>query len=249
METLSRMNGTAQKCILSLLLLAAFLAAFDGRTTAFAGPLEEGVNYFEGGHYRWALEKFVEAVDQSPRDPQRWWYLAESYRLLGDADAAAPAYRHVLQLAPHSPLAAAARKTLDGMGQPPVATVRIPLQRRGGVVLLPVRINGKEAGAVILDTGASFTSISVAAAAQLGIRPSGAGSVRLITANGAVQAPLAILEEVEIGGAVAQHVPAVIHELPGLPPGVVGLLGMSFLDRFQVNLDISSGAMILESGR
>jgi clan AA aspartic protease (TIGR02281 family) len=249
METLSRMNGTTQLRIVSFFLLVAFLAGLDGRTSALAGPLEEGVNYFEGGHYRWALEKFVEAVDQSPRDPQRWWYLAESYRLLGDVDAAAPAYRHVLQLAPHSPLAAAARKALDGMGQPPVATVRIPLQWRGSVVLLPARINGKEAGALILDTGASFTTISAAAAAQLGIRPSGAGSVRLITANGPIQAPLAILDEVEIGGAVAQHVPAVIHELPGMPPGVAGLLGMSFLERFQVNLDITSGTLILESGR
>jgi aspartyl protease family protein len=207
------------------------------------------VDFLQGGHPRWALEKLVEAVDQSPRDPLRWWYLGESYRLLGDTDGAASAYRHVLQLAGSSPLAAAARQALEVLGEPSVAAVSVSIQRRGSAVLVPARINREPVGALLLDTGATFTSVSRSVADRLGIRPSSGGTVRLLTASGAIQAPLVILEEVDIGGAVARHVPAVIHDLPGMPGPVVGLLGMSFLDRFRVNLDITSGTLILETGR
>jgi clan AA aspartic protease (TIGR02281 family) len=216
---------------------------------AQAGPFEEGLDFFAGGHYRWALEKFVQAVDHSPRDPQRWWYLAESYRVLGDTGAAVTTYRHVLQLAAQSRFGLAARQALEALGEPSAATFNVPFQRRGTAVVLPARINGEAVGAFLLDTGASFISVSHAVAQRLGIRSTGNGTVRLVTASGVIEAPLAILEEVDVGGAIARYVPAVIHDLPGMPPNIVGLLGMSFLERFQVNLDITSGSLTLQSGK
>lgn len=215
---------------------------------AQAGPFEEGLNFFQGGHYRWALEKFVEATDQAPRDWQRWWYLAESYRMLGDAPGAAHIYRQILQLAPQTPFAVSARQALEVMGEPGTSTVQVPIQRRGGSAVVSARVNGEAVGALILDTGASYTSLSTAVATRLGISSSGNATVRLATASGVIQAPLALLDEVDIGGAVARHVPVVIHDLPGVPSNVVGLLGMSFLERFRVNLDVGSGFLVLESG-
>jgi clan AA aspartic protease (TIGR02281 family) len=218
-----------------------------GLAGAQTGAFEEGVNFFQGGHYRWALEKFIEAVDRAPRDAGRRWYLAETYRLLGDTDAAGHAYRQLLQVAPQSPEATAARRALESLGQPALSTVRVPFQSRGGSVLIPAKVNGQPIGYFILDTGATFTSVSRQAADALGIR-SRDGSVRLITASGVIQAPLALLDEVDVGGAIAHHVPAVIHDLPNTPAPIVGLLGMSFLERFRVNLDLSGGLLILESG-
>lgn len=215
--------------------------------TAQAGPFEEGVDFFQGGHYRWALEKFIEAVDRAPRDAQRWWYVAESYRLLGDPSAAAHAYRQILQMAPQSALATAARQALEALGEPALAAVQVPLQKRGRSVLLPGKVNGQPVGYFILDTGATFTSLSGLVANRLGISTSGS-SVRLATASGVIQAPLAVLDELDIGGAVARHVPAVIHDLPNMPPSVAGLLGLSFLERFRVNLDLSSGVLLFQSG-
>jgi clan AA aspartic protease (TIGR02281 family) len=215
---------------------------------ARAGAFEEGLNFFEGGHYRWALEKFIEALDQSPGDPQRAWYLAESYRLVGDAAAAAHVYRQILHIAPQSPLGAASRQILDSLGEPSVTVVSISIQRRGTSILVPARVNGTSVGVFILDTGATYTSLSSALARQLGVTTSGNSTVRLATANGVIQAPLAVLDEVDIGGAVAKHIPAVIHDLPGMPATIAGLLGMSFLERFRMNLDISSGVITLESG-
>ena len=214
---------------------------------AQAGAFEDGVGFFQGGHYRWALEKFIEAVDQAPRDPQRQWYLAESYRLLGDGTAAAHAYRRILQSAPQSPVATAARQALDALGEPTLTTIQVPFQSRGASILVPASVNGQPMGYFILDTGATFTSVSRVVADRLRIW-SGSGSVRLATANGLIHVPLALLDEVDVGGAVARHVPAVIHDLPNTPPFIVGLLGLSFLERFRVSLDLSSGLLILQAG-
>ncbi len=214
---------------------------------AQGGAFEEGVEYFQGGHYRWALEKFIEAVDRAPMDPERRWHLAETYRLLGDGTAAAQSYRRILQMAPQSARAAAARRALDALGEPTLAAVRVAFQRRGASVLVPARVNGQAIGYFILDTGATFTSVSRLVAGSLGIS-GGGSSVRLVTASGTIQAPLALLDEVDVGGAVARHVSAVIHDLPNVPPNVIGLLGLSYLERFRVNLDLTSGALILESG-
>jgi aspartyl protease family protein len=101
-------------------------------------------------------------------------------------------------------------------------------------------------GSFILDTGATFITISRAAAKSLGLSP-GDRLVRLNTASGTVEAPLALLGEVEIGGAVASDVQAVIHDVPDLPPSIAGLLGLSFLERFRINLDLGAGLLILET--
>ena len=233
-----------------LLILAgvASLLLIQPATSAQAGVFEEGVDFFQGAHYRWALEKFIEAVDVAPRDPERQWYLAESYRLLDDSAAAAQVYRRILQLAPQSPQATAARRALDALGEPNLTTFQVPFQRQGPSVLVPGKVNGQLVGYFILDTGATFTLVSRAAADSFGI-VKGGSTVRLATASGTIQVPLTLLEEVEVGGAVARHVAAVIHDLPNMPPTIIGLLGLSFLERFRVNLDLTSGLLILESGK
>lgn len=244
MERTGALKYTAPRLAIGAVLLAMVLTGGP----VYAGPFEEGLSFFEGGHYRWALEKFIQATDQAPRDPQRWWYVAESYRMLGDSAASAHVYRQILQAAPASSFAVAARQALDALGEPGTSTIQVPLERRGGSALVPARVNGESIGVFILDTGANYTSVSTAVANRLGIPTSGGAVVRLATASGVIQVPLAVLEEVDVGGAVARHVPVVVHDLPGMPSHIAGLLGMSFLERFRVNLDMSSSLLILEAG-
>jgi clan AA aspartic protease (TIGR02281 family) len=215
---------------------------------AQAGPFEVGVALFQRGHYRQALEQFLEAAFQAPRDPQRRWYLAETYRELGEPAAAAHEYRLILQQTPQDPAASAAQRALAALDEPARMRVEVAVQREGTAILIPARVNGEPIGAFILDTGATFMTLSRTAAERLGVSSSGA-SVRLITANGVVQAPLAVLNEVDVGGALAHLVPVVIQDLANAPPTIIGLLGLSFLERFRVNLDSSAGLLILEAGR
>jgi clan AA aspartic protease (TIGR02281 family) len=230
-------------------LISAILAlwALSCMGGAEAGPFEEGVDLYQAGHYRWALEKFVEAADQAPRDPQRRLYLAETYRQIGEGQAAAQAYRHVMQLAPGSPQAAAARQALESLGEPARLAVQIPVQTRGTLILVPARVNGQALGYFILDTGATYTSISRTAAESLRVR-GGGGRVNLSTAGGVIQASLVLLDEVDVGGAVTHNVAAVVHDLPNVPSTIVGLLGLSYLERFRVSLDLTSRLLILHSG-
>ncbi len=100
----------------------------------------------------------------------------------------------------------------------------------------------------ILDTGVSGISISTSLVVRAGLATSGDAVIRLATANGTIQAPLAVLDEVDVGGAGTRHVPIVVHDLPRVPSNVTGPLGMSFLKRFRVKLDVSSGLLILETG-
>jgi clan AA aspartic protease (TIGR02281 family) len=244
LERTRRVAGLSERLAIGSIFLVLVFSAH----TAYAGPFEEGVSFFEGAHYRWALEKFIQATEQAPRDPQRWWYVAESYRMLGDAAASAHVYRQILQVAPTSPFAVSARQALEALGEPGTSTIQVPMQRRGGSALVPARVNGESVGLFVLDTGASYTSVSTTVANRLGISTSGGTTVRLATANGIIQAPLTVLDEVDVGGAVARHVPVVVHDLPGMPSNIAGLLGMSFLERFRVNLDIGSSLLILESG-
>ncbi len=215
--------------------------------SVYAGTFDEGVDFFQGGHYRWALEKFIEAVDQAPRDPQRQWYLAESYRKLGDSAAAARIYRQIIQVASQSAQATASRQALATLGEPALASIHVAFQTRGASVLVPARVNGQPIGQFILDTGATYASINRQTADRLGI-VGGGGTVNLVTASGMIRAPFVLLDEVDVGGAIARHVPAVIHDLQNTPATIVGLLGLSFLERFRVSLDLTSGVLTLESG-
>lgn len=79
-------------------------------------------------------------------------------------------------------------------------------------MLVPGKVNGQAIGYFIPDTGATFTSVSRLVADQLGISASGS-TVRLTSASETILAPLALVDELEIGGAVARHVAAVIHSL------------------------------------
>jgi clan AA aspartic protease (TIGR02281 family) len=216
-----------------------------GQSCAFAGVFEDGEALLRAGDYRQALEKLREAVGESPYDAERRRYLAEAYERLGDVPAAMQQYRHILRLAPRSGAAAAARAALAALGEPAVTRIEVAVRRAGNAVLLPARVNGEDLGAFVLDTGATFITISRSAAARLGLA-TGDRMVRLHTASGTVEAPLTLLRDVQVGDAGARDVQAVVHDVPNLPASVVGLLGMSFLERFRMNLDVGAGVLVLE---
>ena len=115
-----------------------------------------------------------------------------------------------------------------------MGTARIP-RRSNGVSTTKVEINGV-AGTFIVDTGASFVTLSSSFAARAKPRMLTTNSVEMQTANGATSAALASLDTVKLAGLSASGVPAVIAS-KSLGDGVDGLLGMSFLNRFTVVIE------------
>ena len=110
--------------------------------------------------------------------------------------------------------------------------------RRGEVVTLPVTINGVP-GRFILDTGASFVSLksSFATKAKVEINPD--SKIQLYTANGVSEGRRGRAAAIQVRSLRANDVPIIVQsDAKGTyGPGVDGLLGMSFLSRFQVALD------------
>ncbi len=110
---------------------------------------------------------------------------------------------------------------------------RFRITSRNHIVVETV-VNGQRA-ALLLDTGASFVSLNSSFAKKAGIEATAGSHIKLQTANGVVSAQTAVANTVAVGAAKAQGVTVVIHD--GSDGSAIdGLLGMSFLARFDLKL-------------
>ncbi|MER3425335.1 MAG: hypothetical protein C4293_20975 [Nitrospiraceae bacterium] len=125
--------------------------------------------------------------------------------------------------------------------------VTIPVQRAGHLLVVQTQLNHNREVRLILDTGATHTILSHEVARDLGILADGrVGTVTLKTAGGPVQAELIRVNTIRLGDAEVRDVPAAVHDIPDVPPGVDGLLGLTFLNQFLVTLDIQRGELHLK---
>ncbi len=113
--------------------------------------------------------------------------------------------------------------------------------RGQNVVTVKVEINGVR-GLFILDTGATYVAMKSNFADRAKISQAGAGEITLATANGLTKAKLAKADKVTLGRLVATNVPVAIQntDAKSYGAGVDGLLGMSFLSRFEVQMSNGS---------
>ena len=99
--------------------------------------------------------------------------------------------------------------------------------------------------AFIIDTGASATSIPSSVLAALGIVvDQNTPRRRVRTASDEFEAPVVSLPRVDLSGALVDGMQATVLDLPGQPD--TGLLGLDFLGRFRIDLDVDLGWLILE---
>ena len=97
-----------------------------------------------------------------------------------------------------------------------------------------------------LDTGATYTMIPWKVAEVLGLNPEvSKRRVEITTASGIESVPLVSLKSIMLFDKKAMNMDVVIHDLP--PRSYVdGLLGLSFLKNFKVNLDFKEGILEIE---
>lgn len=117
----------------------------------------------------------------------------------------------------------------------------IPVERAGTGMIVMVRINGRAVAPFMVDTGASYVLIPKAVADEAGVEVGpDARTMRFTTANGVVEQAIVTLDSVELGSAQAADVPASIS-----PSMAIGLLGLSFLNRFTYQVDAAAGMLTL----
>ena len=112
-----------------------------------------------------------------------------------------------------------------------------PVRGQKNVVIVKADINGVR-GLFVLDTGASYTSVKSTFAERAHIPQTNSSEITLMTANGAAKARLSKADKVALGKLTATNVPVAVQNLDdkSYGPGVDGLLGMSFLSRFDVQM-------------
>lgn len=113
-----------------------------------------------------------------------------------------------------------------------------PAPRPGAVVKVPVIVNGV-AATFILDTGASFVSLKDSFATKAKVQVDAGSSVHLHTANGIAEGQLGRADTIQLRSLKAKSVAVVVEpdSAAAYGDGVDGLLGLSFLSRFNLTID------------
>ncbi|MCZ6801266.1 MAG: retropepsin-like aspartic protease [Nitrospirae bacterium] len=114
----------------------------------------------------------------------------------------------------------------------------IPATRAGDHLLVTVELNDFQEVTLLVDTGASFISLSSDLAFDLGILESESQQILTNTANGTAQAFITKLEVVRVGEATQQNVQASFSNKISTPY-YDGLLGMSFLKHYIVDVNLA----------
>ena len=109
-------------------------------------------------------------------------------------------------------------------------------------MLVEALIGGTVRTRLLLDTGAEFTVLSLAAARRLALDLGSAAVIPLRSASGVFFAPIIKVQSMTVGDATAYDVEVIVHDAT---PGLDGLLGMSFLDNFLVTISTSDEKLIL----
>lgn len=168
--------------------------------------------------------------------------LANAYAATGKYCQAMTAIQTYVQADPLERDIAASRKLIADYGakgscaQSYARGSEVIPRTKQDVTIVKAAVNGV-VGSFILDTGASLVALGPDFAKSAKVS-SGPSARRLVmhTANGVADAVLATLDSVEVGKVRADTVSAAIMSKP-VAPGIDGLLGMSFLARFDVAMN------------
>ncbi|MBM4041036.1 MAG: hypothetical protein FJ290_21255 [Planctomycetes bacterium] len=124
--------------------------------------------------------------------------------------------------------------------------MKLPLMP-GMPIMLFVRVAGPAGERellTVLDTGATYTLIPTEDAIELCYDLAAAPREEVMTANGPIQAPQIVLQEVCVGDLRARNVEALCHDMPGAQ--ISALLGLNFLEHVRVKIDLKARTLELE---
>lgn len=118
-----------------------------------------------------------------------------------------------------------------------VGPVDIDLRRHNNSLLIDVMINDRGPYTLVLDTGASTTTVSPNLAAEAGLRPTGEQAM-VAGVGGMSVAEVAIMDTVSVNGARVDDLQVTIHNIPILASiNAHGLLGQDYLNHFSMTLE------------
>ena len=194
------------------------------------------------GSHQEALKAYVDLIrtyeDQSGLRLDVFTDMARSYAALGNYCEAAStiqtyiAFDHESRASNTLDLEIQNYETMGACGSDSDNGIVEHLRLGNGAIYARIMINGV-VGNFLVDTGASFVSITPEFASKANIKSIRNAGLLMQTANGVSKADIAAIETIKLGKLTAKYVPSVIME-KGLGKGVDGLLGLSFLSKFDI---------------
>lgn len=126
-------------------------------------------------------------------------------------------------------------------------TLVIPLAKRGGVWVARVAFNNMYEGNLVVDSGASFTTLSEDFAFDLGLTPQpGLPKFPFETANGTTYGWAARVHTLSLGETHRHDVVVAVVDLSNFADKEIdGLLGLNVLNGFDWRLDHQQGYLLL----
>ncbi len=218
-------------------------------------PSDQSAHYVRGlalegaGDYRRALSDYSDTIELYNGDKRTisssvFLHMAASYAALKQfCEAAAPINRWVAFDPATRDTSKTQRMIADYEQQGNCVSSTefrkesFPVHGQKNVVTVKAEINGVR-GLFILDTGASYVSVRSGFAGKAKIPDANTNEITMITANGQTRAKLSKADKIVLGRLEAANVPVAIQNVDekSYGPGIDGLLGMSFLSRFDVQM-------------
>jgi clan AA aspartic protease (TIGR02281 family) len=125
-------------------------------------------------------------------------------------------------------------------GEEEKIVIRFPLGSNR--IMVTAAVNGSVYQDFVVDTGATVVTIPSSTAGELGLNVV-YGEHMISTVGGPVKAGEVIIDTIEIDGWVEYDVRAFVVDIPGRPR--LGLLGLNYLSRFQMDLKPEEGTLML----
>ena len=124
----------------------------------------------------------------------------------------------------------------------PQGAIIVPILSSGRSTLVSVTLNRTITGNLMLDTGATNTVISRRLAGLLSLRPQGRATFQ--TVGGMIAVAVTRLQSLKVAEAEVNDLAVVVHDF-SRDPRIEGLLGMDFLGRYRIGLDIQKQVLVL----
>ena len=124
----------------------------------------------------------------------------------------------------------------------PQGAITVPILSSGRSTMVAATLNRTITGNLMLDTGATTTVISRRLASLLSLRPVGNAAVQ--TVGGMIAVSVARLQSLKVAEAEVNDMAVVIHDFSP-DPRIEGLLGMDFLGRYRIGLDVQRRVLVL----
>ena len=123
----------------------------------------------------------------------------------------------------------------------------VKLDKEGDSYFVEVKVNGRQRGRLVLDTGATNVQISARLAQKAGINFAQSEIVNCTLADGSVvTARTVTLKKLQVGSVTVGEINALVFE-KDYSDSSDGLLGMSFLNHFIFEVDTRRDVLILKN--